>query len=96
MDPNQSNQPDQTSQKATGANKYLQPYKSRPTIMLDNFLGGLFWSLGTFLGLAILTVVAGYFISKIDLVPIIGKWIAEILQNATTQIQPPIERIIPK
>ena len=94
MDPNQPNQPVQQAsdapQKATGANKYLNPHKSRKAIMFDNFLGGLFWSLGTFIGLGLLTVVTGYFLSRIDLVPIIGKWMAEILQNATSQIQPPV------
>ncbi len=88
MDPNQP--VEQTSTKATGSNKYLNLYKSRRAIMFDNFLGGFFWSLGTFIGLGLLTVAAGYFLSKIDLVPIIGKWMAQILQNATTQIQPPV------
>lgn len=98
MDPNQiAAQPIQTMQevqpapeKATGANKYLQPYKSRPKIFIDNFLGGLAWSLGTFLGLAILAATIGFFVSKINLVPIIGSWIAQILQDATSRIQPPI------
>lgn len=90
MDPNQPVQlAPQASQKATGANKYLNPYKSRKAIMFDNLLGGLFWSLGTFLGLGILTVVVGYFLSKVDLVPIIGSWMAQILQDATTKLQPP-------
>ncbi|OGD94054.1 hypothetical protein A2697_03555 [Candidatus Curtissbacteria bacterium RIFCSPHIGHO2_01_FULL_41_44] len=86
MDPNQPVTP--TPEKATGANKYLQPYKSRRAIILDNFLGGFTWSLGTFFGLLILTVVLGYFVSKIDLIPIIGSWIAKILEDATTRIQP--------
>lgn len=92
MDPNQTTQQvqEQAPQKASGSNKYLNPYKTRRAIMFDNFLGGLFWSLGTFIGLGLLTVVVGYFLSKIDFVPIIGKWMAEILQNATTQIQPQI------
>lgn len=87
MDPNQSDQ--QTPTKATGANKYLQPNKSRRAIIFDNFLGGFFWSLGTFLGLGILTVAIGYFLSKVDLVPIIGSWMAQILQDATQRLQPP-------
>ena len=90
MDPDQPVQPaPQASQKATGADKYLQPYKSRSKILFDNFLGGFAWSLGTFIGLGLLTVVVGYFLSKIDLVPIIGKWMAQILQDATTRLQPP-------
>lgn len=92
MDPNQTTQPvpEQTPTKATGANKYLQPYKSRGKIMLDNFLGGLAWSLGSLVGLVILTAASAYFISKIDLVPLIGSLVAQILQNATSQFQPPI------
>lgn len=76
--------------KADGANKYLQPYKSKRQIMFDNFLGGLFWSLGTFVGLTILVGISGYFISKIDLIPIIGGWMSQIVQEATSNLQPPI------
>jgi len=76
--------------KATGANQYLQPYKSKKAIIFDNFLGGLSWSFGSFLGLAIITVIAGYVISQIDLIPLIGSWITAILEDATSRIQPPI------
>ena len=87
MDPNQS--PEQKPLKATGANKYLQPYKSRWKILFDNFLGGLAWGLGSFIGLAILAVIAGFVISKINLVPIIGTWIAQIMNDATSKYQVP-------
>ena len=76
--------------KATGANQYLQPYKSKKQIFIDNFLGGIAWSLGSLLGLTIITVIAAYLISRIDLIPIIGSWVAQILQDATSKIQPPI------
>lgn len=76
--------------KADGANKYLQPYKNKKQIMFDNFLGGLFWSLGTFVGLTILVGAAGYFIAKIDFIPIIGGWMSQIVQEATSNLQPPI------
>ena len=89
MDPNQS--PEQKPLKATGANKYLQPYKSRWKILFDNFLGGLAWGLGSFIGLAILAVAAGYIFSKINLIPILGTWIAQILQDATSKVQMPVQ-----
>ena len=88
MEPNQQTQ--QEPQKATGANKYLQPYKSRWKILIDNFLGGLAWGLGSFICLAVLAVIAGFLISKIDLIPIIGTWIAQIMNDATSKFQPPI------
>ena len=89
MDPNQS--PEQKPLKATGANKYLQPYKSRWKILFDNFLGGFAWGLGSFIGLAILAVAAGYIFSKINLIPILGTWIAQILQDATSKVQMPVQ-----
>ena len=87
MDPNQ--QSPNESLKAAGANKYLQPYKSRWKILIDNFLGGIAWGLGSFIGLAILAVIAGFVISKINLVPIIGTWIAQIMNDATSKYQVP-------
>lgn len=75
--------------KAEGAGKYLQPYKSKRQIMFDNFLGGLFWSLGTFVGLTILVGISGYFISKIDLIPIIGGWMSQIVQETVNNTPAP-------
>lgn len=80
MDPNE---------KAMGQNKYLQPYKTKRQIVADNFLGGIAWSFGTIVGFALLAVAVGFFISRINLIPIIGNWIAQILNDATGKIQPP-------
>ena len=95
MDPNQQSNQQTTQQvnqqptKAIGANSYLNPYKSRKAIFFDNFLGGIAWSFGSFLGLAALALIIGFLVSKIDLVPIIGAWIAQILQDATSRLQLP-------
>lgn len=75
----------------SGTNKYLAIYKNRKQIIWNNFLGGLAWSFGTFIGLGILTIIIGFVITRIDLVPIIGGWIAQILQDATSRVQPPIK-----
>lgn len=82
---------DSQDPKATGANKYLLPYKTRRTIFVDNFLGGIAWSFGTFVGLAVLVIIAGFIISKINLVPIIGGWLGQILQEATSKVQFPVK-----
>lgn len=81
----------QQEPKITGTTKYLQVYRSKPQIMLDNFLGGISWSFGTFLGLATIAIIAGFIIHRINLVPIIGTWLAQILQDATSKIQSPIK-----
>lgn len=57
----------------------LRIYKKKRHIMLDNFLGGIAWGLGTVVGISIIAVVAGFLISKIDLIPIIGDWLANVL-----------------
>lgn len=62
-------------------------YRPRGKMMLDNFLGGMMWSLGTLVGGAIILIVVGIIISKIDFVPIIGNWTHNILQE-TLKNQP--------
>jgi len=58
-------------------------------MLLNNFLGGIAWSLGTFFGAAVVVGIIVFLLSKIDLVPIIGSWIAQIMQDATNRIQIP-------
>ncbi len=53
--------------------------------MWDNFLGGIAWSLGTIVGAAIILGALGYALSKVDLIPLIGSWIAQIIQEATSK-----------
>lgn len=73
--------------KVTGANKYELPYRSRHEIMVNNFIGGLTWSIGAFIGIALLSVIVGLIISKINLVPVIGNWLSDILKVATHNLQ---------
>ena len=82
---------EQNTQKATGAYRYMQPYKTKRQIAVDNFLGGLFWSFGSFIGLALIALFVGYLISQIDLVPIVGTWIAQVMQDATSRLELPIQ-----
>ncbi|MBI2327646.1 hypothetical protein HYU92_05010 [Candidatus Curtissbacteria bacterium] len=94
MDPNQqAPQPAPEPIKATGANSYLKPYKGKGAIFFDNFLGGFAWSFGSLIGLALIAVFVGYLISQIDLIPIIGGFIAQIMQDATSRLQLPIQPI---
>ncbi|HEY5601201.1 MAG TPA: DUF5665 domain-containing protein [Patescibacteria group bacterium] len=64
-------------------------YKSRSRLILDNFLGGIAWSLGTFIGFGAVAVVIGYFLSQVNLIPIIGSWVADILKDAGSRIGDP-------
>ena len=51
-------------------------------MMFDNFLGGLAWSLGTIIGGGILILIIGFVIGRIDIIPIIGGWLRDILNAA--------------
>lgn len=55
-------------------------YRPRGQMILDNFLGGIAWSLGTLIGATIIIALIGFILSKIDVIPIIGSWIAQIIQ----------------
>lgn len=81
-------QDSQLPQKTSGASKYLQPYKTKGQIIIDNFLGGISWSLGTLIGFTLIAVLAGFFISRINLIPIIGNWLADIMRHASQNLNP--------
>lgn len=71
------------------AEKYNKIYRSLPRMLLNNFLGGIAWSLGTFFGAAVVVGIIIFVLSKINLVPIIGSWIAQIMQDATSRLPVP-------
>ncbi len=58
-------------------------------MILDNFLGGIAWSVGTFVGFALLAVLVGFIFSRINLVPIIGGWLSDIVNSAAVNIKIP-------
>lgn len=67
--------------------KYNQVYRSRKEIFLNNFLGGVAWSLGTLVGAVIIVGIIGFLLSKVNLVPLIGSWLAQIIQEAIPKNQ---------
>lgn len=75
--------------KASGQMKFYMPVQSRKQIVWNNFLGGIAWSAGTLVGLALLVAVAGFILQKIDFNAILGEWIGDIIKQAFSQIQPP-------
>jgi len=66
-------------EKATNPNK--------KQIMLNNFLGGIAWSIGTLVGLAIIFVVVGFFLKRVDIVPILGDFLSDIMKSSIQQTQ---------
>ena len=51
-------------------------------MLLYNFLGGIAWSLGILIGTGIIFGVITYFVRQIDFVPVLGKFLAGVIQAA--------------
>lgn len=68
--------------------KHLLVEKSIKRIMINNFVGGIAWGLGVTIGASVLLAVLGYFASNIGIIPVVGKFIQDLLiflsQNSPT------------
>lgn len=53
-------------------------YKPRGKMLFDNFLAGIVWAIGVWVGSVLIIGVLLYFLSKIDLVPIVGDFIGSV------------------
>lgn len=66
-------------------------YRSRKRIIVDNFLGGISWSLGVTFGATIVFALIAFILTKINYVPIVGQFILNILKfvndNSSTFIR---------
>lgn len=76
-----------------GAEKYHNVSHSRKDIIVNNFLGGIAWGVGSAIGATILIAVLGLLISRIDYIPAIGNIVSEVTsyvesRNATFQNNP--------
>lgn len=52
--------------------------KSRETIFVNNFIGGIAWGLGATVGLAVLLIALGVIMSKVNLVPYVGNFVSDV------------------
>jgi len=55
-------------------------------LILYNFLGGIFWSLGVIIGAGLVFSIIAYFIGKIDFIPILGDFLAKVIQSAQNNL----------
>lgn len=47
-------------------------------IAWNNFVGGLFWGVGSALGAALLVTVLGVILTKVNVVPLVGTFVSEV------------------
>ncbi len=50
------------------------------TIFVNNFIGGIAWGLGATVGLSIVVAILGFILSKTNLIPFVGTFVAEVMQ----------------
>lgn len=51
-------------------------------MMLENFLGGISWSLGVWIGTTFIIAILVFLLSKIDFVPVIGDFVGKVMSHA--------------
>ncbi len=59
--------------------KHENIYRSRKKIILDNFLGGISWSIGAWIGTTIIVAILVFLLSKVNLIPLIGDFVRDIM-----------------
>lgn len=53
--------------------------RSRGKMMLDNFLGGIAWSLGVWVGATIIIAFFVFILSKVNYIPLVGGFVVQII-----------------
>ncbi len=48
---------------------------------INNFVGGIMWAIGVFVGSTFVVTLIIFIFSKIDLVPFVGDFVAKITEN---------------
>ncbi|HSW47720.1 MAG TPA: DUF5665 domain-containing protein [Candidatus Saccharimonadales bacterium] len=62
-----------------------QPYEksslklSRKQIVVNNFVGGLFWALGATVGLAFIFALLSLIAKNVNLVPFVGSFVSQVI-----------------
>lgn len=56
-------------------------HRNRKKMIVDNFIGGIAWSLGVFIGSTIVVAILVFALSKVNLVPVFGGFITDITEN---------------
>jgi len=60
--------------------KYEKFQLSRKDIMVNNFLGGIAWGVGTSIGLTVVVALISLILRQIEVVPIFGSFVLSITE----------------
>ncbi len=57
-------------------------------MLFDNFLGGIMWSIGVWIGTTFIIALLVFFLSKIDFIPVIGSFVGKVMDYAVKSNSP--------
>lgn len=58
--------------------KHENVHRGLQRMLFNNFIGGIAWAMGVWVGTTVIAALAVLLISKINLMPIVGNFVAEI------------------
>lgn len=58
--------------------RYERVHRSKKEMLINNFLGGIAWGLGTTFGVAIILAILGFLSKEINLIPFVGNFVTEV------------------
>ena len=59
-------------------------FRNKRSILFNNFLGGIAWSIGVWIGTTIILGLSLFFLSKVNLVPVVGNFVSEVTKYVET------------
>lgn len=63
-------------------------HRSRKKMLLDNFLGGIAWSLGVTIGGALVIALFAFILSNVNYVPVVGDFVLNVADYISQNQRP--------
>lgn len=73
-----------------GMQKHERVYRSRREIMLNNFLGGISWGVGSVIGATVVIAIIGIVIAQTQSVPFLGNIVKTTMDEIEDQTGKPL------
>lgn len=70
------------------AEKYLRVIDTKKHIVINNFLGGISWALGTIVGFLIISIISVVIIGQTGVLTQVGSWLSNVIENSQKSVIP--------
>ncbi len=80
--------PHMTDKKIETAEKYLRVIDSKKHIVINNFLGGISWALGTIVGFLIISIISVVIIGQTGVLSRVSTWLTNVIENSQKSVIP--------